>query len=181
MTKPDSTDAGGVPMCFCRKVPCECTLTVGDFYAAMEDLAAMKRPAEAINEMGRFIQQQEAALATLTRERDGLRALATRIVQEANKPRGIGAEPRIPTSLLRELEAAAESATPPAPLPGGQGPVEALSHLKEARQHWRTADNYDGEVGIDAMCASLGHVLSYLEDLEQERRDGLGKDSAKGA
>lgn len=60
-------------------------------------------------------------------------------------------------------------------------PEEELSHLKEARHRWREADNFDGVVNIGAMCASLGHVLSYLEDLEQERRDGLGKDSAKGA
>lgn len=61
-----------------------------------------------------YLRKAESALTAMTTrveaaEADAasLRALAGRIVQEANKPRGIGAEPRIPTSFLRELEAAA--------------------------------------------------------------------------
>lgn len=139
MTKPDSTDAGGV-------THEEARAHVRKFRGLGLDFQR--------DELSRYIDAQESALATLT----GKLADMTSRAETAE-------------SKAERLEAAlAKPATPPAPLPGGQGQVEALRReiAKAARRaSHRGYIRDDGQNALQALAEELEQGSEGREGLEQ--------------
>lgn len=194
MTKPDSTDAGGV--------------THDDVLKAAFSLAGGWGCDEA-GIIRTYVQQQEAALATLTRERDSLRerldsanAICRARLVALEKLRDTGQVPLTchDCGELTFVGHECQPATPPAPLPdnppghvdaqiewlesvaakkkaplpGGQGPTEACLNYAENALKNSSSASRDGapDTAFRELRIAVRHILQHLKEQGGEGREG---------